>query len=67
MVLDYWEIPAGAPTAETGRWVDGPGIELFDALGAALGDMPIVAEDLGDLSPAVLALRDELGYPGMKL
>lgn len=65
--VDYWEIPAGAPTAERGRWVDGPGAELFDALAAALGSLPIVAEDLGDLSPGVYELRDELGFPGMNI
>ncbi len=65
--VDYWEIPAGAPTAERGRWVDGPGADLFDALAEALGELPIVAEDLGDLSPGVYELRDELGFPGMNI
>jgi 4-alpha-glucanotransferase len=65
--VDYWEIPATAPTAETGRWVDGPGRAFFTAAEAALGDLPIIAEDLGDLSPAVPALRDQLGLPGMKI
>ena len=65
--VDYWEIPAGAPTAETGRWVDGPGRDLFDAVRAALGDLPIIAEDLGEVHAAVPELRDELGLPGMKI
>jgi 4-alpha-glucanotransferase len=64
---DYWEIPASAPTAETGQWLDGPGHTLFDALRDALGHLPIIAEDLGDLSPAVPALRDQLELPGMKI
>lgn len=65
--VDYWEIPAGSPTAETGRWVDGPGRAFFDAARAALGELPIIAEDLGELHEAVPALRDELGLPGMKV
>ena len=64
---DYWEIPADAPTAETGRWVDGPGTDFFAAAEAALGKLPIIAEDLGAISPAVPALRDDLGLPGMKI
>ena len=64
---DYWEIPASAPTAETGRWVEGPGEEFFDAVKGALGQLPIIAEDLGELSPAVPALRDRLELPGMKI
>jgi 4-alpha-glucanotransferase len=64
---DYWEIPADAPTAETGRWVDGPGAVLFDVLLQRLGHLPFIAEDLGDLSPAVHLLRDELDLPGMKI
>src|SRR6185503_141027 len=61
----YWEIPAGDPTAENGRWVEGPGAALFEALREALGDLPIVAENLGVITPAVEALRDQLGFPGM--
>jgi len=64
---DYWEIPADAPTAQTGRWVDGPGDVLFESLRRHLGSLPIIAEDLGELSPAVPALRDRLGLPGMKI
>ncbi len=65
--VDYWEIPAGAPTAVEGRWVDGPGRALFDALEAAMGELPIIAEDLGELHDTVPALRDELDLPGMKI
>jgi 4-alpha-glucanotransferase len=63
----YWAVPAGMPTAETGRWVKGPGKELFEALRAALGGLPLIAEDLGLITPAVEALRDELGLPGMRV
>ncbi|MBL8361465.1 MAG: 4-alpha-glucanotransferase [Rubrivivax sp.] len=63
----HWEIPAASPTAQQGRWVEGPGRSLFDAMTAALGPMPILAEDLGYITPDVLALRDAYGYPGMKI
>lgn len=60
-----WEIPASAETAVDGRWVPGPGRELFDRMAEALGKLPIIVEDLGLITPEVRALRDELGYPGM--
>lgn len=63
----YWEIPAGSPTAETGRWVPGPGAGLFQALAEALGDLPLIAEDLGVITPEVEALRDRFDLPGMKV
>lgn len=63
----YWEIPADAPTAETGRWVPGPRLGLFQALTHALGDLPILAEDLGEITPSVHRLRDRLGFPGMRV
>jgi 4-alpha-glucanotransferase len=63
----YWEIPGDAPTAETGRWLPGPGAELFHAIRAALGDLPIIAEDLGVITPDVVELRDGFGLPGMKI
>jgi 4-alpha-glucanotransferase len=63
----YWEVAAGAATAREGRWVDGPGRELFDALGAALGELPLVAEDLGEITDDVVALRRALGLPGMRV
>ncbi len=64
---DYWEIPAAAPTAVTGRWVDGPGMDFFRAVAKALGDVPIIAEDLGELSPAVPRLLEATGLPGMRI
>ena len=63
----YWEVPGDASTAETGRWVPGPGIDLFYAIRDALGDLPIIAEDLGEITPDVIELRDTLGLPGMKI
>lgn len=63
----YWEIPAGEPTAVKGRWVRGPGQALFDALKNALGKLPVIAEDLGVITPDVEALRDANGLPGMKV
>jgi 4-alpha-glucanotransferase len=63
----YWEIPADSPTAVVGRWVDAPGHELFTALRAALGDLPMIAEDLGVITPDVEVLRDAFGLPGMKV
>jgi len=62
-----WEIPADHPTAEHGRWVAGPGAALFDAIRAELGAVPLVAEDLGTITPAVEALRRALGVPGMRV
>ena len=62
----YWAIPKGAPDARPGRWVRGPGRAPFDAARAALGsDLPIIAEDLGVITPPVERLRDDLGFPGM--
>jgi 4-alpha-glucanotransferase len=63
----YWEIPASEPTAVVGRWVKGPDKKLFRALEEALGDLPIVAEDLGVVTPEVVELREEFGFPGMKV
>ncbi len=62
-----WEVPAGEPTAVNGRWVPGPGEDLFRAVEAALGEVPIIAEDLGFITPDVEALRRRLGFPGMKV
>ena len=61
----YWEIPAKEETAINGRWVDGPGGDLFGALRDALGALPVVAEDLGVITPDVRALMAEQGFPGM--
>ena len=63
----YWEIPATSPDAKTGRWVPGPGRALFDAIERALGKLPIIAEDLGFITPDVHALREACGFPGMKI
>lgn len=63
----YWEVPADEDTAANGHWVDGPKDDLFVALRDALGELPIIAEDLGDITPEVEALRDRLGLPGMKI
>jgi 4-alpha-glucanotransferase len=62
----YWEIPAGNPTAEHGRWVPAPGMDLFQAMEDALGELPIIAEDLGVITPDVVELRDSFDLPGMK-
>jgi 4-alpha-glucanotransferase len=63
----YWAIPAAEETAVNGEWIKAPGLELFRALEAALGLLPLVAEDLGLITPEVDALRLELGMPGMKV
>lgn len=63
----YWEVPASAPTAVDGRWVQGPGADLFKTLQAELGDLPIIAEDLGLITPEVEALRLAFDLPGMKV
>jgi 4-alpha-glucanotransferase len=63
----YWEIPADQPTAVIGRWVKAPGSALFRALKSSLDDIPVIAEDLGVITPQVEALRDEFGFPGMKI
>jgi len=63
----YWEIPSACPTAIEGRWVPAPGAALFAAIERALGKLPIVAEDLGLITPDVIALRDGCGFPGMKI
>jgi 4-alpha-glucanotransferase len=59
--VSYWAVPERHRTAKRGRWQRGPGRELFDAV----GDLPLIAEDLGVITPAVYRLRDELGLPGM--
>jgi 4-alpha-glucanotransferase len=62
-----WEIPGGDKTAERGRWVEAPGRELFLAIRNALGELPIIAEDLGVITPEVRKLRDDFGFPGMRI
>ncbi len=63
----YWEVPGNAATAEHGRWVKAPGEALFRALLNELGKAPIIAEDLGFITPEVHALRRQFGFPGMKI
>jgi 4-alpha-glucanotransferase len=62
-----WEIPGADKTAERGEWVRTPGRELFNSIRDALGELPIVAEDLGVITDDVVVLRDELGFPGMRV
>jgi 4-alpha-glucanotransferase len=63
----YWEIPAGNPTAEIGRWVPGPGMKFLQVVRDSLGDLPIIAEDLGVITEDVVEMRDTFGLPGMKI
>jgi 4-alpha-glucanotransferase len=62
-----WEVPRGEKTAVKGRWVKGPGDALFYALRDALGGLPLIAEDLGVITPEVEALRDRFDFPGMRI
>jgi 4-alpha-glucanotransferase len=61
----YWAVPESHKTARNGHWRQGPGRELFDAVQDGLGSLPVIAEDLGIITPAVQRLRDALGLPGM--
>jgi 4-alpha-glucanotransferase len=61
----YWAVPSTAPSAREGEWLPGPGAALFEALEAALGPLPVVAENLGVITPEVEALRRQFGFPGM--
>jgi 4-alpha-glucanotransferase len=63
----HWEIPASEPTAVKGQWRPGPGEALFKAIAKALGPMPIIAEDLGVITPDVDALRRKFAFPGMRI
>jgi len=63
----YWEIPADEPTAVNGRWVPGPGAHFFEAVQRALGPLPLIAEDLGAVTPEVTALRDQFAMPGIRI
>jgi 4-alpha-glucanotransferase len=63
----YWEVPGTDTTAINGRWVPGPGAELFQAVQNALGTLRIIAEDLGMITPEVDALREQFGFPGMRV
>ena len=64
---EYWAIPYGDETAEFGRWEKGPGYSLFEVLKKTLGNRPVIAEDLGFLTPSVIKLVKKTGYPGMKI
>src|SRR4051794_21588563 len=61
----YWAVPRGSRDARSGRWRRGPGQAVFDAMSAELGTLPLIAEDLGVIPPAVTRLRRDLGLPGM--
>ena len=63
----YWEVPYGSPTAETGSWKPGPGKSVFEAIEAEFHQLPILAEDLGEITKDVIKLRDSLKLPGMKV
>ena len=63
----YWEVAADLPTAEKGRWVPGPGADFFNIIKSGLGDLPLIAEDLGEITPDVIELRDMFNLPGMKI
>lgn len=63
----YWEVPAGEKTAINGKWIKSPGVDLFETIEEALGELPIIAEDLGVITPEVNALREQFGFPGMKV
>lgn len=63
----YWEIPAGAPTAEKGKWIKAPGEKFFNTIKKYLGELPIIAEDLGIITNSVVELRDKFNFPGMKI
>ena len=64
---EYYSIPYGDPTAENGHWEKGPGMDLFHKIKQELGDLPIIAEDLGFLTDSVKQLLKDSGYPGMKV
>ena len=63
----YWEVPASEETAINGRWLPGPGAPIFNALKEHLGALPLIAEDLGVITPDVVELRERFGLPGMKI
>jgi 4-alpha-glucanotransferase len=65
--VNYWEVPAGNETAEIGQWLPGPGADFFEVMQYELGVLPIIAEDLGEISTDVYKLRDQFDLPGMKI
>ena len=62
-----WHVPAGVPTAQSGEWVPGPGAEYFAAMKSEFGSLPFIAEDLGVITPDVIALRDQFHVPGTRV
>jgi len=62
-----WQVAAGSETAAEGKWLKGPGVELFSSVENGLGKLPVIAEDLGVITPEVEELRESLGFPGMKV
>jgi malto-oligosyltrehalose synthase/4-alpha-glucanotransferase len=64
---DYWEVPAAEKTAVNGQWRPGPGTDIFEVFRQELGELPFIAEDLGDVNAGVYQLRDKIGLPGMNL
>jgi 4-alpha-glucanotransferase len=62
-----WHVPAGATTAQTGQWVQGPGANFFQAVSSELGSLPFVVEDLGIITPDVRSLRDQFQFPGTRV
>jgi len=63
----YWSVPANSPTAVNGKWIKGPGMDLFKVIKRKMGDIPLIAEDLGVITDEVRSLRLESGFPGMKV
>jgi 4-alpha-glucanotransferase len=63
----YWEVPGENKTAERGEWIEVPGYELFHTLKDKLGELPFIVEDLGYMTPEIYKMRDDLGYPGMRI
>jgi 4-alpha-glucanotransferase len=63
----FWAVPAGRPDAIQGEWIAGPGIDLFNQIRNVLGELPLIAEDLGNITPQVIGLRKAVGIPGMKV
>lgn len=65
--MGYWSVPFGEKTAEKGKWIKGPGADFFNALKKHFKGLPIIAEDLGEITPDVIEVRDRFGLPGMKI
>ena len=63
----YWEVPFGNETAEEGQWIKGPGHDFFNAIKSQLGELPIIAEDLGVITQGVIQMREDFNLPGMKI